>query len=254
MRTLPLCLGLSIAACATPPAPAPPLRVFETSTTYSGNLVAEAGDPALDGPHAGDLLCQRVADSAGLGGTWTAYLSVGTASDFPPDRLGRPGYDQDGRPHATYAVRAVDRLQGDGPWYDIAGKAVSSPMVVFQDRNDLLRGAFRNLITTETGVGQVAYAWTGTHNDGTPTSNDCAGWSMSKMPDFAPTPWGSVGIDDPQSDYVALFYDPYAADWYYTWSDLRALYPDPTIAKRDIVGLGAVNCTDPGSLYCFEDP
>jgi len=46
-------------------------RVFVTSTTYNGNLGGLSG---------ADAKCQTQADAAGLGGTWTAFLSSSTVS------------------------------------------------------------------------------------------------------------------------------------------------------------------------------
>jgi hypothetical protein len=240
-------ITLSLCACADHPAvPAPDLRVFETSKSFTGDLVSEAGDPTLDGPHAADLLCQQSADAAQLGGTWTAYVSVGDAANWPANA--------EHRPHASYSVQALDRIDSDGPWYNIAGRATSSPAKVFANRDDLAHGIFHDLITDEEGYGQLAYAWTGAHNDGSPTSNDCAGWTMSAPAGIGLTPWGTAGVNDPSSYFPALFDAPYAAD-VVEGGDLQVRYPDPRYPppQVDVLGLGAVDCNQRLVLYCFEN-
>ena len=57
-------------------------KVFVTSGRFSGDLITEAdtltGTLASTGLQAGDLICQHLADNAGIGGTFKAWLSDST--------------------------------------------------------------------------------------------------------------------------------------------------------------------------------
>jgi len=118
-------------------------RVFVTSSTYSGSFKAEfASASAPTGVLAGDALCQLSAEAAGLGGTWTAYLTDGT-------------------------VYANDRLVGSGPWTGMDGK------VVFKNKANLVTSPVNPLVYDELGrqAGSFYDAWVGD-----PASH-CSTWS-----------------------------------------------------------------------------
>ncbi|HUJ58578.1 MAG TPA: hypothetical protein VLX92_08800 [Kofleriaceae bacterium] len=139
-------------------ADAPPAsfaRVFATHTVYMG---------AFGGLADGDQLCNSAAETAGLGGTWKAWLSDSTSN-------------------------AIDRLADVGPWYLVdeatevfAGKAalVESPLVAI-DHDE-----YGHAIA-QSNPFNVEGAWTGTLQDGTAGASDpsigqgadCADWKTA---------------------------------------------------------------------------
>ena len=132
--------GTSADAAALPPGAK---RVFVTRTTYKGNLGGLAG---------ADALCQNAATAASLGGTWKAWLS-----DFDFD--------------------AIDRITGDGPWYNVAGT------MVFANHAALSTAPAVGVEVQENGESLIigARVWTGTaaggsHN-GRGSSDYCYEWT-----------------------------------------------------------------------------
>lgn len=124
-------------------------RMFETRQRFNGNLVAAVGDGAvIGGLAAGDALCNRAAGDAGLGGTWTAWLSDST-------------------------VNAIDRIQGDGPWYRLDGA------LVFPDKAALAGNPLVELFVTENCTISDLAVWTGTLANGTKSPNTCDDWTSS---------------------------------------------------------------------------
>lgn len=140
-----------------PPGPAllgPAKRVFVTSKTYSGNLKAAAG--AASGPLGGDALCQSAASSAGLNGTWMAYL-------------------------ASPGVSAPSRFTGNGPWKLLGSTNDYSFLNI-----DALRYTQPLALINKTETGQTVpnntpsrKVWTGAKERGATTTNDCNGWTDS---------------------------------------------------------------------------
>lgn len=125
-------------------------RVFRTSATFTGNLVAAAG--ASPGLAAADALCAMAAAAGSLGGTWKAYLSA-------------PG------------TRAGDRLTFRGPWMVVGGDggvAVDSveQLTLGRLRQTLARDELGR-VTTTFGV------WTGTYTGGEIADETCSGWTVS---------------------------------------------------------------------------
>ncbi|MCB9751905.1 MAG: DUF1554 domain-containing protein [Myxococcales bacterium] len=120
-----------------------PRRAFVTSVTYNGNLGGVAG---------ADAKCQTLALSAGLGGTWRAWLSDDSAT--PATRF-------------MQTMTEVQRLDGNP---------------VASDWTDLTDGNLLNAISvTEKGtsVGS-SIVWTNTLGDGTmPGTEYCANWTSS---------------------------------------------------------------------------
>jgi hypothetical protein len=235
-------------------APAPDRRVFETSQQFTGDLIAAAGDPSLDGPAAADLLCNRVAQSTQLGGTWTAWVSVGDGASIGLDPA-HPGWDVHGFDHASYNRAAIDRIVGDGPW---VGTDPGRSATVFSDRAGLAAGVMHDLFFDEQGRGAGYLAWTGTRNGGQPTSNDCVGWSTEW--------WDAPGTHDANRGTAGREISTPMFDNAPTWTDdptaallddaSCTLCPDPNIpapADPDAAGFGTVHCTDSLSLYCFEN-
>lgn len=125
------------ASDAATDAPPSRKRVFVTSRVYAG------GDIAATFLDAGG--CQAVADDAGLGGAFVAWLSLAGTSP-----LGRVG---------------------DGPWYTLDGGTLVA------GRSDLAGEAGAPIQEDERHQSQFGgYAWTGTRADGTPDYN-CSEWT-----------------------------------------------------------------------------
>ena len=150
-------LALAIFVTPTPtitPTPTPtlaPKRVFVTSTTYNGNLLAngQAIDSSVTtGLGGGDAICNRRATvSASLGGTWKAWLS-------------------------TSSVNAKDRIP------DAEYRLVDGTTIVANNKADLLDGTIDNRINKDEGSNSAAtIVWTGTETSGIVSPNHCNGWT-----------------------------------------------------------------------------
>lgn len=138
--------------CVTPPPPpgcgtGGPCRVFRTAQGFQGNLGGAVG---------GDARCQTAADTAGLGGTFMAWLSDETTS--PTERF----------------------FRSPEPYVLLDGT------VIAEDWNDLIDGELQNPINrTEDNVEDSFLAWTGTDADGTldtsgsASARTCNNWSSS---------------------------------------------------------------------------
>jgi hypothetical protein len=129
---------------AAPSAPAPstssPMRVFVTSTTYTG---------ALGGLAAADATCQSAASSQGISGSFRAWLSDATSN-------------------------AYDRTTGAGPWY------TTGDQVAFASKTDLRGAPMAPLLDEYGGYptrAGNAGAWSGSDVGGTATGQDCGGWT-----------------------------------------------------------------------------
>jgi hypothetical protein len=138
-------------------------RLFLTHDRWDGDLVGAAtalGISVTTGIAAGDALCNRAATSAGLGGTWIAWLSDG-------------------------AHDAIDRVKDVGPWYRVdgvavfAGKAalVGNPLVPI-DRDET--GAETEILDAS---GLADIPWTGTLADGTRSVSTCGDWKSNSNAD-----------------------------------------------------------------------
>lgn len=132
-------------------------NVFVTSIDYTGALVSEAaalGFSGGTGLEAGDFICNDHAQSAGLLGSYVAWLS-----DFTTD--------------------AKDRLTaGSGPFVKLNGDLVAI------DIGDLVDGDIANPIDVdETGAAKSGTrVWTATTNNGTgleSPSGYCGGWERT---------------------------------------------------------------------------
>lgn len=247
--------------------PPPPLKhVFTTSQGYDGDFVTAAGDPSLDGPAAADVLCNRAAQHANLAGTWTAWISVGDGSNLydPYEPPVFPGY-----PHASYRVAAIDRIVGDGPWFNREANTLSglSQALMFADRTALVTGGAHDIFYDEFGNlprgGLGVTTWTGTRNNGQPSSWDCNGWTtthvdLSSQGRSSATP--NLGVAGAIYDELFWF------DIGPTWTDDFALgcelyYDSPRCPSsfnagnpnREAMGWGTIPCTSPARLYCFEN-
>lgn len=143
-------------------------RVFVTSTTYSGQIVA-VNDPAAVGIDAGDSECQRLADAAGLPGTYLAWLS---------DSESNP--DQDfTRTSGEY--RLVDDTVIAYGWSDLTDGQLEAPISLDEygqpaPQSDLICAS------------NAHWVLTGTSNRGewATSLEDCEGWTAN----VGPGTWG----------------------------------------------------------------
>jgi hypothetical protein len=123
-------------------------RVFVTSARGTGDLSTWSGAGTQTGVAAGDAICQSLADAAGLGGTFKAWLSDATTN-------------------------AVDRLTSAGPWVRLDGVKIAT------DKADLTKGSiFTSINLTETGTYLGHYGvWSGTTDNGLKTVDTCNNWT-----------------------------------------------------------------------------
>lgn len=119
-----------------------PKRVFVTSVKYKANGLA--------------TICQNVADSQSLGGTWKPWIS---------------GTGPSGQ------TSAISRIQSNGPWLLLTGE------VVFRNRGQLSTQPETAIRTTETKapVALNEYVWTGTNLGGSASGRNCMNWASTAM-------------------------------------------------------------------------
>ncbi len=133
--------------------PAALKRVFVSSKTYSGDLkTAGAG---VNGPDGADKLCNALATTANLGGTWKAWISV-------------------------TGTKAASRLGEVGGWH-LIGAGGAAGGLVFADLAATKLAAARAINRTESGdtvVGMVYPVWTGTLENGT-VGQTCTDWTSA---------------------------------------------------------------------------
>ncbi len=116
-------------------------RVFVTSAAYAGTAIVG--------------ICQTVAESATLGGTWTEWLSFGSVAT---------------------PRNAIDAVHGTGPWLLLDGT------VAFANHAQLATSPTVPLTMTEhmqTLAATDDEVWTGTLTGGTHSSVDCNDWSAT---------------------------------------------------------------------------
>lgn len=128
-------------------------RVFVTSASYDGNLLAAGGGASgLDGA---DRLCQSAAAGALLGGIWRAFVS-----DSSTD--------------------AIDRISDVGPWY-LAG--TDGGTKIFNNRANLASTPLSAINRDENGGTVNSFSnvevWTGTNAGGRAASAHCNGWTSA---------------------------------------------------------------------------
>jgi hypothetical protein len=136
------------------------MRVFITSTAYTGNLAA-AGQ-ASDGLSGADALCNRAAQASLKGGTWKAWLSTSSSS-------------------------ALSRIQDVGPWYQEL--ADGSVVRTFNNKANLSTAPLVPLAYDENGAQLygVEY-WTGTATGGGVSGNTCGAFTSASS-----SGWGTTG-------------------------------------------------------------
>lgn len=128
------------------------MRVFVTGARGLG---------ALGGLDGADRLCNSSAATAGLEGTYAAWLSV-----------------RDGTGSAT---NAIDRITADGPWYRTDGA------LAFADRAQLATAPSIRLDLDENGARPdgTVLVWTGTSEGGGAADQSCLQWTSSEVGDQA---------------------------------------------------------------------
>lgn len=137
-------------------------RVFVTSRTFPGDLGGLAG---------ADAQCQGAAVSAGLRGTYLAWLSDSTGS--PSTRM-----TQDVGPY-----RLVDGTEIAADWADLTDGSIAAP-IDLDELGDPSKGTF---------VCQGGEVWTSTTASGTPRGDiACADWISTEETSSA----GNVGFTD----------------------------------------------------------
>jgi hypothetical protein len=120
-------------------------RVFVTNSTWQGNLGGLAG---------ADQKCQNAASTAGLGGTWKAWISDSIIN--ASQRL-------------NHSIISYMRMSEDGT-------------VIANNWNDLTDGTLQHSIDVNEyrSIVPISGVWTGTDISGSATSIDCNGWTSSE--------------------------------------------------------------------------
>lgn len=152
------------------PTPTPvPKRVFLASETYRGNLGGLTG---------ADNKCQTLANNAGLGGTWKAWLSDGSTSAL--SRL----------LHSAVPYKLVDGTLIANNWDDL---------ITNGPRTAINKDQTSNTITSS------LYVWTNTLRDGSRSgTSNCSDWSSPANSVFGVNGYGSSF----GSDGLWTHYDP----------------------------------------------
>ncbi len=124
-----------------PASPSTVNRIFATTATPNG---------AFGGLAGGDAICAAAAASAGLHGTWIAWLS-------------------------DSSTNAIDRLDvNSGPFLTMDGFLIAS------NKADLTDGTLANSITRNEFSGTAAaFIWTGTLTNGTSGGGNCSDWTST---------------------------------------------------------------------------
>jgi len=129
------------------PATLPDKRVFVSSATYNGNL---------GGLEGGDAKCQALADAAGIGGSWVAWLSDSTTN-------------------------AIDRID-DAVYRHVLAGGVASAGVAISGKDDLSDGTLTYRIRYDENGDLTSLrtrVYTGTDDDGTKMPDTCNEWTTS---------------------------------------------------------------------------
>jgi hypothetical protein len=151
---------------------AAPAGAQDTSMSFFVTSANPGQGADLGGLEGADAYCAQLAEAAGVTGkTWRAYLS---------DMAG--------------GIAARDRI-GAGPWFNAYGTNIvptCTPTCVDALHTD---GISASLIVDENGT-HVEWAiehdiWTGSNPDGTPSGQDCLGWTSSSIDEL-----GLVGHAD----------------------------------------------------------
>jgi len=157
-------------------------RVFVTHGKWDGNLQRAAnmaGRPAATGRAGADALCNVSASTAGLDGSWMAWVSDSTTN-------------------------AIDRIQDVGPWYGLDGSKV------FESKAGLVGNPLTAIVVDEIG-GHTDYAmWTGTLADGKKAAATCSDWTSSSAQDYGMCGSNNATTQEKWSEFtIPLCNNPY---------------------------------------------
>ncbi len=131
--------------------------VFLTSATFKGDLGNTLGCVDADGLDRADCICNALADAAGLGTNFAAWLSTSA---------GDPATDFFRSPTAYFRV---DGVMVASSWADLVDNTILHPIEV-----DEQGGHPQHLPTTPVEV------WTATNADGTANlSENCLAWTST---------------------------------------------------------------------------
>lgn len=118
---------------------------------------------AIGSVASADARCQGLAEAAGLGGVFRAWLSDDTTS--PSVRFAR----------ATVPYRLVSGTQVANDYADLTDGSLDHPI---------------DADVTGTTLADVPEVWTGTYTDGTSSGSSCGNWTNTT----ASTPYATVGV------------------------------------------------------------
>ena len=160
-------------------------RTFVSSATYTGNLGGSTG---------ADSKCQTLANTAGLGGTWMAWLSDSSSS--PSVR-----FSQSGNPYVL-----LDRTPVASSWSDLTDGALSS--AISQDETGKTPAVSQITWCSTTPI----KVFTNTRKDGTAyfstTTNTCNNWTSNSSNQGA-----FNGLDGDASGSNSLWTEGCASDY-----------------------------------------
>lgn len=140
-------------------------KLFVTSATFSGNLGGLSG---------ADAKCNAAAQSAGLAGTFVAWLSDSNAD-------------------------AITRVQDFGPWSLVGGQ------MVFSNKASLATGPSVAPNQDERGAQVQGQVWTGTAGGGLMASTACVDWSADTSSESGVGgDWGAPPRTGPRARLGAL--------------------------------------------------
>lgn len=135
-------------------------RVFVSSTKYQGDLQGAAAS----GPAGADAKCQGLAQAAGLGGTWRAWLS--SSGSEPASRFNK----------ASAPYRLLDGTAIANDWNGLKDGSIAALIHLDENR-------------AEVNAGNGGEAWTGTDYDGVYSGLSCQGFTSNLHGDL-----GDVGL------------------------------------------------------------
>ena len=176
--TLFLCFNFVSCSSSSNSTPAAPLKVFTTSATGNGNLGSWTNASGKTGIAAADAICQAAATSAGLQGTYKAWISDSTTDAYCHIQ----GYDghtiSDNCGQTTLPVTAGPWVRTDGfPFGETINKIINNGVIYAPAAYDE-KG---NLVKT---YNYDSY-FTGTNYDGTKNAQTCSDWTSSSGSDNA---------------------------------------------------------------------
>ena len=140
-----------------------PCRVFVAEEGYDGAMTRIGDPPGATGLAAADAHCQRLADAAGLGGTFMAWLSAGGSS--PATRFTN-----------LEAAAPYLLVSNAGDAGNPAPKVANNSVDLFGCVGGCIQHAI-NRTADGTVLGGSTGVWTGTSTDGTAAADTCGGWT-----------------------------------------------------------------------------